>query len=136
MVDYEPITDDNLISEDHTSQENIINQTFYGNNLDIKIGFSKDTNANHKKLLIEQFKNKIDLEDYLNFSGKIKTIKSSEEIKNKNNKKKISRKRKRNNEDKQNQDIEDSEHNKFSDDHLRRKCKHLVLKYALNKRYL
>ena len=131
MVDYEPITDDNLISEDHTSQENIINQTFYGNNLDIKIGFSKDTNANHKKLLIEQFKNKIDLEDYLNFSGKIKTIKSSEEIKNKNNKKKISRKRKRNNEDKQNQDIEDSEHNKFSDDHLRRKCKHLVLKYAL-----
>ena len=63
MVDYEPITDDNLISEDHTSQENIINQTFYGNNLDIKIGFSKDTNANHKKLLIDQFKNKIDLED-------------------------------------------------------------------------
>ena len=132
MVDYEPNTNDNLISEDYTYQENINNQTFYENNLDIKIGFSKeDTNTNHKKPLIYQFKNKIDLEDNLNFSGKIKTIKTSEEIKNENNKKKIGRKRKRNNEDKLNQDIEESEHNKFSDDNLRRKCKHLVLKYAL-----
>ena len=132
MVDYEPNTNDKLISEDYTSQENIINQTFYGNNLDIKIGFSnEDTNTNHTKLLIGQFKNKIDLEDNLNFSGKIKTSKPSEEIKNKNNKKKIGRKRKRNNEDKLNQGIEESDHNKFSDDNLRRKCKHLVLKYAL-----
>ena len=76
MVDYEPNTNDKLISEDYTSQENIINQTFYGNNLDIKIGFSnEDTNTNHTKLLIGQFKNKIDLEDNLNFSGKIKTKK-------------------------------------------------------------
>ena len=132
MVDYEPNTNDKLISEDYTYQENIINQTFYGNNLDIKIGFSKeDTNTSHKKLLIDQFKNIIDLEDNLNFSGKIKTAKASEEIKNKNNKKKFGRKRKRNNEDKLNQGIEESDHNKFSDDNLRRKCKHLVLKYAL-----
>ena len=39
LVDYETITNDNLISEDYISQENIINQTFYGNNIDIKIGF-------------------------------------------------------------------------------------------------
>ena len=90
LVDYETIANDNLISEDYISQENIINQTFYGNNIDIKIGFSKEnTNSNHKKLIIDQVKNEIDLEDYLNFSGKIKTIKASQETKNKNNKKKL-----------------------------------------------
>ena len=126
---FEQILNDNLNSDEYISQEN--KETLSENNLYKKKGFSKEnTIPNNKELLIGQFKNQMDLEN--NISEETKNIQKEKEIKIKNNKKKFGRKRKRNNEDIQSQDKEESERNKFSDDNLRRKCKHLVLKYAQN----
>ena len=64
------------------------------------------------------------LDVHKNISFKNNNVNNSGEIPNENNKKKCGRKRIRPEDNK-------GEHNKFSDDNIRRKCKHLVLKSVL-----
>ena len=64
------------------------------------------------------------LDVHKNISFKNNNANNSGEIPNENNKKKCGRKRIRPEDNK-------GEHNKFSDDNIRRKCKHLVLKSVL-----
>ena len=69
--------------------------------------------------------NEVDERHNLNNARKTKKIKSNKNKKNEKMKKmKCGRKTKLNND-------KNVEHNKYSDDNLRRKCKHLVLKYTL-----
>ena len=90
-------------------------------------------NTNEDKIFQIQKKDEIKLStNSTNIDKKIQeiyiNIENSEEIKSKNksNKKKCGRKRNR-----PDTDDNQEEHNKFSDDNIRRKCKHLVLNNCL-----
>ena len=117
---------DNLNSDEFCSQENSINKTFFNKNLDKKLSSIIKEDNNTQEILNVQFKNKIEditinSFNYNKFKPKLPN-------------KKCGRKRKRNKDEIQKQEIDEdkSQHNKFSDDNIRRKCKHLVLKNALN----
>ena len=121
---FEQVLNDNL----NLDGDNSINISFLDKNLDKKfLGFLKeDTNPQ----LIDRFNDKINLEVNINCNDKNNDIKE-DSLKNLF-KIKIGKKRKINNEEIQKRDVEDLEHNKFSDSNMRRKCKHLVLKNTLD----
>ena len=120
----EQVSNDNL----NLDGDNSINISFYDKYLDKKfLGFLKeDTNPQ----LIDRFNDKINLEVNINCNDKNNDIK--EDSQKNLFKIKIGKKRKINNEEIQKRDVEDLEHNKFSDSNMRRKCKHLVLKNTLD----
>ena len=121
----EQVSNDNLNLD---GDNNSINISFLDKNLDKKfLGFLKeDTNPQ----LIDRFNDKINLEVNINSNDKNNDIK--EDSQKNLFKIKIGKKRKINNEEIQKIDVEDLEHNKFSDSNMRRKCKHLVLKNTLD----
>ena len=121
----EQVSNDNLNLD---GDNNSINISFLDKNLDKKfLGFLKeDTNPQ----LIDRFNDKINLEVNINCNDKNNDIK--EDSQKNLFKIKIGKKRKINNEEIQKRDVEDLEHNKFSDSNMRRKCKHLVLKNTLD----
>ena len=88
--------------------------------LDTKLNSKKNDKENQKQF--EESDKLNNLIQKTSIEGNLESI----EIKNeeKKAKKKCGRKRKRTGENK-------NEHNKFSDDNLRRKCKHLILKYIM-----
>ena len=120
---FEQVLNDNL----NLDGDNSINISFLDKNLDKKfLGFLKeDTNPQR----IDRFNDTINLEVNIN-CNKNKDIK--EDSQKNLFKIKIGKKRKINNEEIQKRDVEDLEHNKFSDSNMRRKCKHLVLKNTLD----
>ena len=119
----EQVSNDNL----NLDGENSINMSFLDKNLDKKfLGFLKeDINPQ----MIDRFNDTINLEVNVNYNVKNK---DSKESKKNLFKIKTGKKRKINNEEIQKRDLEESEHNKFSDSNMRRKCKHLVLKNTLD----
>ena len=121
---FEQVLNDNL----NLDGDNSINISFLDKNLDKKfLGFLKeDTNPQ----LIDRFNDKINLEVNINCNDKNNDIK--EDSQKNLFKIKIGKKRKINNEEIQKRDVEDLEHNKFSDSNMRRKCNHLVLKNTLD----
>ena len=125
-------------NEKEGKEESFINENF-NNNMKINIPNPPteiETKANSKEI-DEEFKNKVD--DLSGASDQIDNMdkKSSPNSKPKKTKKKEKRVKKEKKEKKKCGRItmRDSdrkiEHNKYSDDNLRRKCKHLVLKYML-----
>ena len=125
-------------NEKEGKEESFINENF-NNNMKINIPNPPteiETKANSKEI-DEEFKNKVD--DLSGASDQIDNMdkKSSPNSKPKKTKKKEKRVKKEKKEKKKCGRItmRDSdrkiEHNKYSDDNLRRKCKHLVLKYIL-----
>ena len=115
---------------------NIDNNSFYNQDKnDNNRGLDKNTQANTNEEKIFQIQNKDEIKQSINVENSEQknqdiniNIEYSKEIKNKNkyNKKKCGRKR-----NKPDTDDNHEEHNKFSDDNMRRKCKHLVLNNSL-----
>ena len=124
--------------EKEGKEESFINENC-NNNMKTSIpnlAAETETKANSKEI-DEEFKNKVnDLNEAVNQIDHIDNMdkKSSPNSKPKKTKKKknIIKKEKVKCGRKTNKDIDrKTEHNKYSDDNLRRKCKHLVLKYIL-----
>ena len=124
--------------EDLNSSKKFDENFSNNNNFDTELKTCLITNQNNK---IQEINNRNEIINFnffiigQNKSNNLKALNSERSKINKyiNNKeeKKRGRKRKRENND-DNENIEDKKgHNKFSDDNLRKKCKNIILKYAL-----
>jgi hypothetical protein len=124
--------------EDLNSSKKFDENFSNNNNFDTELKTCLITNQNNK---IQEINNRNEIINFnffiigQNKSNNLKELNSERNKINKyiNNKeeKKRGRKRKRENND-DNENIEDKKgHNKYSDDNLRKKCKNIILKYAL-----
>lgn len=95
-------------------------------------GNSNDKNFQNE-LIINKNRLTINLEELKQNKSNIQDEKAKTElnINKKKEKTKPGRKRKRSSGKKENKSETKTEHNKYSDDNLRRKCKHFILKYLL-----
>ena len=127
-------------AEEDLNSSKKFNENFSNNNnFDTELKTCLITNQNNKKQEINNKNEIINFHFFIIGQNKSDSLNEVNSIKNKkekyinNNKeeKKRGRKRKRENNNDNENIVVNKGHNKFSDDNLRKKCKNMILKYAL-----